>query len=90
MRSPYVACIMFARKFESLVFRLNDHTACEDQSMETWKGKGGVQMRKGVKADSNGFSPISISFFSISPECFFRAVEMLDKLPSGLKAGLPR
>jgi hypothetical protein len=60
--------------------------------METWKGKGGVKMRKGVKADSNGFSPISTSFFSISPACFFRAVEItrVDKLPNGLKAGLPR
>jgi hypothetical protein len=71
---------------------LNNRKACEDQSMETWKVKGGVEMRKGVKADSNGFSPISTSFFSISHECFSRAAEIarVNNFPGGLKAGLPR
>jgi hypothetical protein len=61
--------------FESFVFLLKDHLACEDQSMETCKGKGGNEKRKWVTADSNSFSPVSI-FFSLSPEWLSRALEI--------------
>jgi hypothetical protein len=61
--------------FESFVFLLKDHLACEDQSMETCKGKGGNEKRKWVTDDSNSFSPVSI-FFSLSPEWLSRALEI--------------
>jgi hypothetical protein len=48
---------------------MKENNTVEDQSLETGKGKRGVEMRKGVTSDTEG-SPHSPSFISISPEYF--------------------